>query len=57
MRYFVDKGVLQCGCPHQIFDVKSFGFFEIYGLPAQSRRERGVELMQIFCRQGGSIFL
>jgi len=40
-----------------LFGAKNFGFFEIFGVSARTRRE-GVELVQTFCGHGGggSIF-
>jgi len=39
-----------------LFDAKKSGFFEIYGVSAQTRWERErVEPLWIFCRQGGGV--
>jgi len=49
--HFADKGegVLQMRTS-ALFGAKNFGFFEIYDVPAQTRR---VEPVRTFCGQGG----
>jgi len=48
-RYFVDKnGGLQMRTA--LFGANTFGFFEIYGVPARTRGE-GVEPVRTFCGQ------
>jgi len=58
------QGVVQCGhfaekegygssdATHALFDAKDFGYFEIYGVFAQTCG-RGIEPVRIFCEQGG----